>query len=294
MSSGLWRETYRGIVYRWEVDHNDHLTVAYYFARLGDAMLDLLHDLGLAAHASDSRAWVTADCYVRYRQELRVGDIMHVESAPIAVERDGFVAGHRLLNSETGAVATTVEQRLRLTTADGAAVTLAAADRARLEAQRLGWDGPARERRSAPKRMDDLRDSARDTIKPWEDDVFGRAALSAYIHRFSAANSHALAAFGMTPSYLREQNRGFSTFEFQLSTTGALRPGDPVVVRSGVLHIGTSSIRLFHRMADARTGAEVAALHQLGVHFDVAARRPAPLPSLLAEQARAVLVPAED
>src|SRR4029077_18686964 len=32
-----WLETYRGIVYRWEVDPNDHLTVAYYFARIADA-----------------------------------------------------------------------------------------------------------------------------------------------------------------------------------------------------------------------------------------------------------------
>ena len=44
-----WLETYRGIVYRWEVDHNDHLTVAFYFARLGDATLALLDSLGLGA-----------------------------------------------------------------------------------------------------------------------------------------------------------------------------------------------------------------------------------------------------
>ncbi len=98
----------------------------------------------------------------------------------------------------------------------------------------------------------------------------------------------------MTPSYQREQRRGFSTFEFQLTTTGALRPGTPVVVRSGLLHVGSSSMRLFHVMCDARTGAEVAALHQLGVHLDLDARRPAPLPAALADKARALLVPAGD
>jgi acyl-CoA thioester hydrolase len=286
-----WTETYRGVVYRWEVDHNDHLTVAYYFARLGDASLSLLQSLGLAT-PGDGHAWVTDDCYVRYQQELRVGDIMHVESAPIAASHDGFTAGHRLLNSETGGVATTFEQRLRLVGPGDHRVMLAPADRQHLEVRRAGWDGPPREVRSRPHRVDGLRDSARDVIEPWEGDPFGRAGLAAYIHRFSAANSHVLAWFGMTPSYQREQHRGFSTFEFQFGTTGTLRPGDPVVVRSGVLHVGTSSLRLFHLMCDARTGAEVAALHQLGVHLDHDARRPAPLPAGMADKARALLASA--
>src|SRR5262249_12842150 len=110
-----WLETYRGIVYRWEVDHNDHLTVAFYFARLGDATLAVLDSLGLGAAYTRRRGslCLTADCYVRYVRELRVGDIMHVTSGVIAVERDALVLGHKLFNSETGEVCTTIEQRLR-------------------------------------------------------------------------------------------------------------------------------------------------------------------------------------
>jgi acyl-CoA thioesterase FadM len=286
-------ETYRGVVYRWEVDHNDHLTVAYYFARLGDATLALLDALGLPPEG-DGRAWLTADCYVSYRHELRVGDLMHVESAPIAVYRDGFVAGHKLVNTDTGAVVTTFEQRLRLVGADGAPVALGAADRERLQARRVAWDGPPRERRARPKRLADLRDGARDTIRAWEAGGSGPATLAAYVHRFSAANSHVLAEFGMTPAYLRDQRRGFSTFEFQFGATGALRAGALVVVRSGLLHVGTSSLRLFHVMGDGRTGTLLATLHQAGVHLDQDARRPAPLPAELAARARALLVPAEE
>lgn len=288
MSAGL--ETYRGVVYRWEVDHNDHFTVAFYFARLGDATLTLLDALGLPPER-DGRAWITADCYVRYMHELRVGDIMHIVSAPIAVERDGFVAGHTLVNSGTDAIASTFEQRLRLVGPDGTPVPLAAAERERLEARRVAWDGPARERRPRPKGLEGLRDSARDTIRPWEAGGSSPPALAAYVHRFSASNSQVIAAFGMTPSYMREQHRGFSTFEFQFGATNALRPGALVVVRSGVLHVGTTSLRLFHVMSDARTGAELATLHQAGVHLDMDARRPAPLPAELAERARALLVP---
>jgi acyl-CoA thioester hydrolase len=287
-----WLETYRGVVYRWEVDHNDHLTVAYYFARLGEATVALLDALGLAPEG-DGRAWITADCHVRYMHELRAGDIMHVASAPIAVERDGLVAGHKLFDTGAGTVASTFEQRLRLVGHDGVPVDLPAGARERLEARRTAWDGPAREQRARPKSLESLGDGARDSIRAWEGGGSGPATLAAYVHRFSAANSHVLAAFGMTPAYMRDRHRGFSTFEFQFGATGALRPGTLVVVRSGLLHVGNSSLRLFHAMLDARTGTELAALHQAGVHFDQDARRPAPLPPELADRARSLLVPVE-
>ncbi|MGH7308683.1 MAG: acyl-CoA thioesterase [Candidatus Rokuibacteriota bacterium] len=286
-----WLETYRGVVYRWEVDHNDHLTVAYYFARLGDATLALLDALGLPAEG-DGRLWITADCHVRYARELRVGDIMHVASASLAIEGDGLVAGHKLVDTGNGEVVTTFQQRLRLLGPDGAPASLAAADRERLEAGRAVWDGPARQRRARPPGLAGLRESGRDTIRAWEGGGSGPGALAAYIHRFSGANSHVLAAFGLTPDYLRDQGRGFSTFEFQFGATSALSPGARVVVRSALTHVGTSSLWLFHSLSDARTGTELATLHQGGVHFDQKARRPAPLPAELASRARALLVPA--
>src|SRR6266851_4783358 len=53
--------------------------------------------------------------------------------------------------------------------------------------------------------------------------VFGRGGLAHYIHRFSASGGHLMAAFGMTPAYMRAEQRGLSTFEFQLSVVGPLR-----------------------------------------------------------------------
>ena len=37
-----WIETYRGTVYRWELDNVDHFTVAFYFQRFADATAWLL------------------------------------------------------------------------------------------------------------------------------------------------------------------------------------------------------------------------------------------------------------
>jgi acyl-CoA thioester hydrolase len=276
---GGFRETYRGTVFRWEVDHNDHLTVAYYFARIADAGAAALGALGLSPAAAR-----TGDCFVRYQRELRVGDIMHVESAVIGVEPDALWLGHKLFDTGADVLCTTVEQRVRL------AAPLDAGIRRAAEAARLDWDGPARERHPRPAGLDGLRDSARDTVKPAEVDASGDLALSHYIHRFSAANAHAIAAFGMTPAYMRAERRGFSTFEFQLELGAPLRPGDRVRVQSGVSHVGSSSLRLLHVMTREPGDEVVATLEQAGVHFDQEARRPTPLPEPLRERAQALLV----
>ena len=91
---------------------------------------------------------------------------------------------------------------------------------------------------------------------------------------------------------MRNEHRGLSTFEFKLAFPGSLRAGDPVLVRSALVHVGNSSMRLLHRMANAETGREVALLEQAGVHLDMQARRPAPLPAELRDRAKSMLASA--
>jgi len=277
MPNAPWLETYRGTVFRWEVDANDHLTVAYYLARFGDAAQAVLHSLGAGPAP-------TLECYIRYARELRVGDLMHVTSGIIDVEPHGLRIGHKLVESTEGALCTTVEHRL--------AVPLTAEQRRAAEARRVAWDGPARDVRPRPKSLAGFHDTARDAVKPPEVDAVGRLALSASIHRFSAANGHLIAAFGLTPRYMREANRGFSTFEFQLAFEAGVRVADPLTVRSALTHVGNSSMRILHVMTDERSGERVATLEQSGVHLDLDARRPAPLPAALRERALAMVVSA--
>jgi acyl-CoA thioester hydrolase len=275
MPDDPWIETYRGTVFRWEVDSNDHLTVAYYLTRFGDAALAVTHALGLQPAP-------TTECFIHYSRELRVGDLMHVESAVIEVDADSLVLGHKLVESTEGALCTTVEHRL--------AVALTPAQRRAAEARRGAWDGPARQRRERPATLEGFVDSSRDAVKPSEVDLLGGLAPSAAVHRFSAANGHVLAAFGFTPRYMRERSRGFSTFEFQLGFEAGVRAGDPLLVRSALTHVGNSSMRILHAMTNLRTGDRVSTLEQSGVHLDLDARRPAPLPDDLRAKALKLLV----
>ena len=288
-----WVDTYRGTVFPWETDIVEHLTVAYYFERFADATLALLDALGLGVDYMEATRYgcVTEDCFVRYMHELRVGDILHIESAVIGVDEAGLRLGHRVVNSATGVLCATMDQRTRhVALRDGAAAPLPTRQRRTAEARVVPWDGPVRETRWQPAGTDGFLDSARDTVKPWEIDVFGRSAFPFHIHRFSAGGIQTFAAFGMTPAYMRDERRGMSTFEFQLSFEDSLRAGDPVHVKTGLLHIGNSSIRVLHRMFNGRTGRLAASLDQFGVHLDVDGRRPTPLPDALRERARAILV----
>ena len=47
-----WLETYRWMVYRWQEDHNGHMTVAFYFGHLGDATLLSEGDLRIGLDGS--------------------------------------------------------------------------------------------------------------------------------------------------------------------------------------------------------------------------------------------------
>jgi acyl-CoA thioesterase FadM len=290
-------ETYRGTVYQWEVDNVEHFTVAFYFARFEDATLAVLHEVGLdpAALRGTGHACATLQCRVSYLRELRVGDILHIRSGVIDAGGDALVLGHEVYDSGDGTLCTTLEQRVALVeTGTRVPLPLPAARRDAARALGVEWPAAPEPVPAPPTRAGDdgFIDTARDAIKPWEADALGEAALPAYIHRFTAANAQVLAGFGMTPAYMRAERRGFSTFEFNLRFAGLLRAGDPARVRTALRHVGNSSMRLLHRLTNAATGEEVATLEQSGVHLDLDARRPTPLPEALRERAKAMVAAA--
>ena len=274
-----WTETYRGVVAAWECDAFAHLTIAFYFARLEDAAVAVLDAVpgGEAAR--------TDGLYVRLMKEFRAADLMHVMSAPIALDGDTLTIGHKIFDSASGELTTTTEQRVSLAGLPGT-------DRANLSARLVAWDGPACEARPVPADDSAFVPSGQRVVQPWEIGNDGRLSWQHLVHHFSGAGLHACRAAGMTPKYLRDNRRGYSTFELDVSIDALPRAGDRIAVRSGIMQVGKSSIRFLHRMLDARTGKRLASMGQFGVHFDLEARRPAPLPDALREAATALVPPA--
>ena len=277
-----WTETWRGIVPPWECDITEHFTIAYYFDRLADATSTTSGSLGLAGAAQSAGRRLD----VRFVRELRAGASFHIMSAPLAVDDRSLRLGHQFVDSANGEVTAWVEETL-----DTAAAGLARVTREAIGRRLLPWPGPAVEHRPEPTTTQGFIPTARDRVRPTDLDADGNFTLAAFVHRFTTGCMQALAAIGAAAAYLEAERKGFSTFELTLQVLGWPQLGSPVLVETGILHLGNSSIRFLHRMYDHADGREFARMGQFGVQLDLETRRPAALPEPLKTAAARVLVP---
>lgn len=278
-----WIETYRGAVPPWQCDVTEHFTIAYYFDRLEEASANLAAslDLGDLPYQEDVARQIDA----RFARELREGASFHVESAVLGVD-ESLRLGHRFVDSASGEVVTWFEEHWNLS-----AAPLSAQQRNAVAARLAEWNGPDAEQRPQPINTAGFIPTARGRVKRADIDAANHFALGAMVHRFSNASAQLGAAIGMDAAVLQQQRRGFSTFELILHLSGVLPLDALYLVETGIAHLGTSSLRMIHRMTDARTGREVARLSQYGVNLDLDARRPARWPDAQRTRAEALLVP---
>ena len=259
-----YRETFRGHVPAWHCDAVEHFTVAYYFERLERATARLLLDLGLnpmSAGAPQHR-----DFFVRYMSELRVGSVFVIESGIIDVSATKLHLGHRIIDSASGEVCTSIEHWL-----EGESVAQLT------DETRIDWDGANRDAREIPDGANWVV-TGTDMVMRGELDESERMQLSGFIHRFSGSGGHLMNQFGWTAKYANENRVGFSTFEFQLEVFDTPKLGTALDLQACIAKVGGSSVHMVHRVLDAMTGKQLAVLHQLGVHLDKDARRPSRIP----------------
>jgi acyl-CoA thioesterase FadM len=279
-----WTETYRGAVPPWQCDVTEHFTIGYYFDRLEEADANLGDVLGLGDVGR--RGDVPRRIDARFARELRAGASFHVESAALGVEGDsGLRLGHRFVDSTNGEVVTWFQEHWDLS-----AAPLTPLQRGTIEGRLGEWNGPTAETRPEPGSIVGFIPTARGRVKTGDVDAAGHFALGAIVLRFSNASGQLGAAIGMDSAFMQQQRRGFSTFELILHVSGVLRLDVPYLVETGIGHLGSSSLRMIHRMTDARTGGEVARLSQFGVNLDLDARRPARWPDAIRERASALVV----
>jgi acyl-CoA thioesterase FadM len=266
-------ETYRGAASPWECDVTEHFTMAFYFDRVAQAEAAMAERLGLL---DTLRAdGFIRRCDVRLAREQRAGSAFHIESGVIA--DDHLRLGHRVVNSVTGEPTTWFDSHWDGVAAPG-------------QGEAMDWDGPDFPPRPEPKSLAGLIPSMAGRVQPGDLDEFGCIGLSGLVHKFSDAAVQFGAAIGLTADYIKTARRGFSTFEFRVRISGELRLGDGYQNRTGIAHLGNSSLRFLHVMSDA-DGNEVARLGQFGVTLDLDARRPAALAPELRERAQRLVLP---
>jgi acyl-CoA thioester hydrolase len=274
-------ECYRGGVLIQECDAFGHLNIAYYVERFADAAYETMHRRAPGAR------WKTRAIATRYITELRAGDPIAIVSGIIRLDAATLTIGHIASNGMGGPMTTTAEQVLALDAPDGEAW---AETRAKLEGATVPWRELPFDPVKLPEKPGPV-PTGLARVKTWQADEEGRLSLFGIVDRFSTANLINMNAAGMTSTYMRAEQRGFATFETRLELfPPAPAIGEAVAMTSGMLNVGNSSVTILHQMGLPRSDRRVARYYQAGVHFDLGARRSAPLPESLRNKAREYLI----
>ena len=134
----------------------------------------------------------------------------------------------------------------------------------------------------------------RGMVYPWQCDHQGHLNTKEYVGMFDAAFWHHLSAMGFTRAYLDAENRGFADVKDTIEYKAEVPVGARIVIESGLLKVGRSSITALHVMRDADTGETAATSEKITVYFDLAARQSAPLPDDMRAKLEAFLVERPD
>ncbi len=126
----------------------------------------------------------------------------------------------------------------------------------------------------------------RGTVYPWQCDHIGHMNIMWYVGKFDEANWNFFAGLGLTPSYLRRENRGMAAVQLNTTYLRELHAGDVVAVRSHLVEMREKVVRVLHEMVDDETGEVAARAELTAVHIDQRARRACAIPKALRDRAR--------
>jgi acyl-CoA thioester hydrolase len=115
-------------------------------------------------------------------------------------------------------------------------------------------------------------------VYPWHCDHIGHMNVMWYVGKFDEATWNFFAALGLTPRFLREQNRGMAAVQQNIAYKRELLAGDIVEVRSRALEIKDKSLRFLHEMWNAETRELAASCELTAVHIDRRQRKAMPFP----------------
>ncbi len=141
--------------------------------------------------------------------------------------------------------------------------------------------------------MRDLPITYRGVVYPWQCDHMGHMNVMFYVGKFDEATWNLFFQLGLTPSLLREQNRGMAAVEQNITYKTELVAGDVVTIRSGVVEIKDKVVRFYHEMRNEENGQIAATTTLTAVHIDTRARKSCRFPEQVIERARGMIVEQE-
>jgi len=124
-------------------------------------------------------------------------------------------------------------------------------------------------------------------VYPWHCDHMGHMNVMWYVGKFDEATWHLFGDLGITPQFLRENNRGMAAVEQHIAYKRELMAGDIVTVTSKIIEIREKVVIFQHEMKNAHTGEVSATTKLTGVFMDSVARRAIAFPEEIVSRIRA-------
>ena len=302
-------ETWRGSVRPSHIDEMGHMNVRYYLGIAAEALVGMAGALGMPrAFAQDAAATLRVrEHHVRYLQEARLKNPLHMECAVLEMGEDQALILQVLFHSATGQPAAAVTSRVEhVTRGEMRPFPFSKATRRLAEAlvaqapdyaKPRGLTGPAKigpASLAEAKRLG-MKPTSSGALMPNAADVFGRMAPEHLLERISEAMAHQLDRASLPVQELAPElagKLGGATVELRQTYHRWPRIGDRMELWSGLSDVTPKIARLSHWLLDPASGEAWAEAEMLTVNLDLEARRAVELPEALMAIVRQRLVKA--
>jgi acyl-CoA thioester hydrolase len=127
------------------------------------------------------------------------------------------------------------------------------------------------------------------TVYPWQCDHVGHMNVMWYVGKFDEATWIFFHHIGLTPTYLRQENRGMAAVQQTIHYRKELVAGDVTRAESQLLEMREKVIRFAHTMLNIEDETPAALCELTGVHMDTAIRKSTPFPPSVRERAAALI-----
>jgi acyl-CoA thioester hydrolase len=96
-------ETYRGVVYPYQLDHMDHMNVQWYTSKFDEGTWHLFSSVGITSDyiRKNNRGMAALEQTTKYKSEVMAGDLLVVESKILEVKDKTIRLIHTMYNAET-------------------------------------------------------------------------------------------------------------------------------------------------------------------------------------------------
>ena len=121
----------------------------------------------------------------------------------------------------------------------------------------------------------------RGVVYPSQIDHMGHMNVQYYTSKFDEATWHLFSYLGMTNQYIKSNNRGMAALEQITKYKAEVMAGDLLFIKTGVLEVGSKTLRFIHTMYDAATNEEVSTSELFGVHIDRIKRKGCDFPEVI-------------